>query len=64
MRIRATIEIDYEVDPSRYSFYRSDNKNQRILNFERNIFMFADRIRTPLVEDTNQIKVIKIEEIK
>ena len=39
MKLKATIEVEYDVDSEDYSFSDSEDKKELILKFERNVFL-------------------------
>ncbi len=41
MKLKAKIEIEYNVDPEDYSFSESGDRKKKILKFERNVFIVA-----------------------
>lgn len=57
MKIKATFEVEYEVDPDQYSFSEPGDKKEAILKFERNSVLAAN------IQGVTVVGIEEVEEV-
>lgn len=63
MKLKATIEVYYEVNPSAYSFSKGDDVKKSILNFERSSFDI-ELVQSNVIFPPGAKVTIKVEEVE